>query len=126
MNETNTERVLAALAIAPSTKWEELLADDSQYLRPDQIAVKEAMVEFPNFFMLPNDVVACVNFGTSFVSEGRVLLYTCCLNDDLCWRDYAKGTVAELRSNLRRITRADIIAIIDRCNVNPPNTTFGA
>lgn len=109
---TNTEQVLNALHNAPSILMKEYTK--SMTLHGDDLTIANAASEFPDVFMLPQGVVACVSRSSSFVSEGRVMLYTAVLNRDLVWRVYAKGTVSELRSHFRRMTKADLIDLIDR------------
>ena len=66
-------------------------------------AVKAACAEFPETFKLrayPGDTFR-LSESASFVSQGRVLLYTQRLVNGE-WLDFAKGTADELRTHIVR------------------------
>ena len=67
-----------------------------------QEAIKEAAKEFPGEFGLrgfPKSRFR-VSLAASHFAFGGVVLYTQILCDDGVWRDFAKGTPAELRAQV--------------------------
>lgn len=63
--------------------------------------IREAAAQFPEGFRLrafPNDVFS-IDIAASFVSEGKVLLYTAVWRDGE-WKAFAKGTISELKAQI--------------------------
>ena len=109
------ERALIALLGYAHHVLGDLATDDTPNPKAEDMTdlekIKAEAAEFPETFQLPlwrggrradgsidrTTLTSRVSVKRSYVSEGRVVLYTEVLNEDGVWRSGTKGTAAELR-----------------------------
>lgn len=69
-----------------------------------QQMVKDAVAEFPKEFGLRgHEGVFTISEASSFVSEGRVVLYTYIRQADGKWGAFAKSSASQLRMEIREL-----------------------